>query len=119
MREIKFRAWNGGVMTFFKLGEHLNIEFINNPNNKVMQFTGLKDKNKKDIYEGDVLEIGGDKIRAVVYWNDKFAWWDLEDYEHSLGLLIETRRFVDIEVIGNIYENPELLTQNHRKEKGK
>lgn len=70
----------------------------------LMQFTGLLDKESKEIWEGDILEFdgyewGGDNNRAIVKW------------EHggfeSIGLKYEWKHWC--EVIGNIYENPELL----------
>jgi len=128
MREIKFRAWddehrvmvlkifNGVYETNLDSDGTLVIGAYDSKEDwyelKVLQFTGLKDKNGKEIYEGDILEIGGDKVRKEIYWNNKFAWWDIKRYEHSLGLLLQTRKFVDVEVIGNIYENPDLLGES-------
>lgn len=72
----------------------------------VMQYTGLKDKNGKEIYEGDIIEFdkiewGGDDNIHVVSWNDKDAQWDWGGGNTS-DMDYRT-------VIGNIYENPELL----------
>jgi uncharacterized phage protein (TIGR01671 family) len=74
----------------------------------VMQFTGLHDKNGKEIYEGDVVapehESSG---RAVVEWREECAsfetHWQDGHFDHNCG----TWEF--LEVIGNIYENPELV----------
>lgn len=107
MREIKFRAWFG------KTGLEKNepcmvngydgttyMEWIGlNPDGwdiKVMQYTGLKDKNGREIYEGDQL---GHKLN-VVYWESDG--WCING---GTPLCL----FIDEEVIGNIYENPELL----------
>ena len=71
----------------------------------LMQFTGLHDKNGKEIYEGDLL--GGDGYKTLeVYWvAPTFAVANVEDeYDHSQGIPTY------LEVIGNRFENPELLT---------
>lgn len=76
----------------------------------VMQCTGLKDKNGKLIYEGDIVKIfhmsgtmQGRLFKDVVEWNDLRCRFDTENY----GVFDEDDVY---EVIGNIYENPELLT---------
>ena len=76
-----------------------------------MQCTGLKDKSGKEIYEGDILSFGlwsDTKLPCLhkVYWNDEsasFDTWDLRRNEWGGQLDAFS------EVIGNIYENPELL----------
>ena len=124
MREIKFRAWVKNLDTN-KFQMHLwNINFFadyspvtgygdefpdpDDPDRILMQFTGLKDKNGKEIYEGDVAEYeawtGLD--RGEIVWGEKecaFFWAGKTDCQ-PLGDIYQ-----DIEIIGNIYENPELL----------
>jgi YopX protein. len=75
----------------------------------VMQFTGLTDKNGKEIYEGDVLKRYGEI--AVVEWNnDQCGFMPLNNYNHCCGREGDwSGDGGDIEVVGNIYENPELL----------
>ena len=113
MREIKFRAWD-------KLNKEMNnIEFINfqerraykndvsylNFNDtELMQYTGLNDKNGKEIYEGDILfESFGEEYFKVVFENGIFR-------AEADGYSSDLENYDDIcEVVGNIYENPELM----------
>jgi uncharacterized phage protein (TIGR01671 family) len=72
----------------------------------LMQYTGLKDKNGVEIYEGDVVEAKG-------YYQDKYIieWvydgWEIFDGKD--GVVADFDEWEKLEVIGNIYENPELL----------
>lgn len=109
----------GDVFSLFwrKNGSIMDGSVRDNPNKSaedfiLLQFTGLKDKNGKEIYEGDILRLDKDwqgpssngmKVGAVKYEDCSFC---LELYDSlPLHLLIPAV----IEIIGNIYENPELL----------
>jgi hypothetical protein len=74
-----------------------------------IQFTGLKDKNGKEIYEGDILKTETDKP-MVVTWSKKFASFCISRegwaFQHWFGEACDPE---NCEVIGNIYENPELI----------
>ncbi|WP_172919433.1 YopX family protein [Capnocytophaga canis] len=111
-REIKFRAFYPEVKTFYKIAgwdfESEEVRIVNDTYDFwvdtddviLMQFTGLYDKNGKEIYEGDVIPIFG-KNHAVKFNYGMFTINDREmrRYIHSIPL----------EVIGNVYENPELV----------
>ena len=76
---------------------------------KIMQYTGLKDKNNKEIYEGDILSNGNnEKPYKVIFENGSFRAEFEEDFEeYSFDLIDVVAQ--GCEVVGNIYENPELL----------
>nr|DAO52167.1 MAG TPA: YopX protein [Caudoviricetes sp.] len=83
-------------------------DFLYEKDLKIMQYTGSKDKNNKEIYEGDIFYIGSKKILYIVEWIDfglkgrqirNKSWIGLDYWKD------------DIEVIGNIYENPELMEE--------
>ncbi len=140
MREIKFRAWDkkqkimgfnfficqNEIINFVTTGEKdcVKISKCNKNNVVAMQFTGLKDKKGKEIYEGDILYI---KHKRGKYWSKGkvlVCWADCEFYADKIDeSVIEDEESLgnysygfDIEVIGNKFENPELLDALGRKE---
>jgi hypothetical protein len=122
-REIKFRAWSeynynfgysdkNGLAAFFeaiKQGEAVGHKFA------IQQFTGLKDKNGREIYEGDVVRGGGSEsnVKAVVEFNLGCFVGRYTDAPPDKGSITPSalRFFLpQYIVIGNIYENPALLS---------
>lgn len=94
----------------YSSGGTLGGFFMNNcPENVgsiLMQFTGLKDKNGKEIYEGDIMRVTPDLICEVEYRAPVFG---RTFYGDNLWECDDPPRFNQCEVIGNIHENPELL----------
>ena len=108
MREIKFRAQLkfGGGMHYFTLGDALSRCALHLFPGTTTQFTGLKDKNGKEIYEGDVVkdDAVSDGVYSVAF--RKGAWCiETDHWTHSNYMYGRT----GLHVIGNIYENPELI----------
>lgn len=116
-RQIKFRVWKNGKMTYSDEFVHFYefFETLTDEENNCQQFTGLLDKNNKEIYEGDIVEFysgypnqtddtfykskaevkfegGAFWPRPILEYNDDDTWYNYE--------------LKDLKVIGNIFENP-------------
>ena len=129
MREIKFRQWSSDRFHYWGCNsDNFTSPLSNRLDIPSEQFTGLHDKNGKEIYEGDILRLNYDRtsgkpIEGMVRWFQgnrhpedgcygmEYLGWVLSEYKsmdpasESYHMSIESVR----EVIGNIHENPELL----------
>ena len=117
MREIKFRVRCEHLKKYiydYLTGTSVSLNdlfkngsIINGKNTLVFeQYTGLKDCNDVDVYEGDIIKDRYEEIFEVQYCNENCAFGSLL-YAHKEFYLLKD--FEGIEVIGNIHENPELL----------
>lgn len=140
MKEIKFRAWDNernqmvyrDLDTFAKFGCPFIPMQEAVENNTIMQYTGFKDKNGKEVYEGDIIKAFFEEYGSLdedsVFFPEKTIYGVVRINPHRTGMIIRKvkceeedvephfleGKFVKIktkydEVIGNIYENPELL----------
>lgn len=142
MRDIKFRAWDNVANEMFYCGEEIDVIFqlgsegiectdirnigpsgdgVNSMEHLIyMQYTGLKDKNSKEIYEGDILEFNnngyeltaGNRDDDIVLAKVKYscgAWLLKEAYGQLDDLYTVLVNDEEAEVVGNVFEKPELL----------
>lgn len=101
---FKVRAWDNEKKEFRKTyPSYIYSQCITNPRRYIVeQCTGLKDKNGKLIYEGDIVLVEDNK--CPIEWESENARYNVVGYGEIAYL-----NYNDIEVIGNIHENPELL----------
>lgn len=119
---VNFRAWDGGSLSRMYSPEEVMVgngniwiidedsvagEWLVNNDLVLMQSSGMRDKNGKEIFDGDVLGSIDGMLNGVVKYNSKLGMWtnDLLLYNNfeKLWSIADSR-----EIVGNIYENPEL-----------
>ena len=122
MRETKFRAWDKKEKTMDEPFDLYSVGYLNGENGYdpkyyiLLEFTGLHDKNGKEIYESDKLKTKKDIVYTIFY-SEKTARWagktlnvwtdDVQKYFYKSLAWLASRS----EVIGDIYSNPELLEE--------
>jgi hypothetical protein len=115
-REIKFRAWNEKEkeMLYFDLfgtdeGFYIGIEGSRMIDKfHIMQCTGLKDKNGKEWYEGDIVRVNQRAPSHETIWDDNQMAWKIRCINNDSIFNINAPLF---EIIGNLHEQPELINQ--------
>ncbi len=137
MREIRFRGWHSAQkimfsaetmaedqLTLLPTGNFINVHSVSTKLSEIysqdifipLQFTGLKDKNSKEIYEGDIVKLyiyGSERIAEI--WFDEGSFWvgnGKDKVGNTVGFnFLISSQIANIEIIGNIYENSELIKE--------
>lgn len=121
-RVLKFRAWDSITKTMFEpmdlRSSYARLNGFGSQGYILMQFTGLHDTNGKEIYEGDIIRSYGNNLGVIKYTKTLYAIGFIEEIFHwSNEAIVDTADLKDVErewgrseIIGNIYENPSLLS---------
>jgi len=122
-RHIKFRVWDKREtkgrstqnMLYDAQLHHLWQDFVDYPGYELMQYTGLTDKNGKEIYEGDIVQYNQnssyDNMDFIAKWSDDKLGFIFQSNsgEQLVNQTPHLNRFKHLEVVGNIFEHSELL----------
>jgi uncharacterized phage protein (TIGR01671 family) len=140
-RKIKFRAWDkytskmleqlGGISGSNSYISFLDFYYDNSEDRNfgsvindliLMQFTGLLDKNGKEIFEGDLLQYDGYNFKLInkekiyqIKYDDNLAQYYSCNLENSFDTFLVVRAWKESKIIGNIYENPELVEKINKE----
>ena len=120
--ELKFRAFNkkskklyrSGALSFsterhsFMIYTDKEMEAVKDEDMEIMQYTGQKDINNKEIFQRDIILI--DESKNIVVWDNNRGGWSITDVERKLKMKPFGRSEANkAEVLGNEFENPDLL----------
>lgn len=130
-RKLKFRVWTGNGMEYSVVVGEYGVFYVNPENGTgldpkdsasltpcntkypddipVMQFTGLVDKNGREIYEGDIVKDKYKSIGSVIYHTPYAGFASMIDREEWINTIQLDQGRNKFEVIGNVYENPDLI----------
>lgn len=142
MRTIKFRAWHKEIKEMFQVGQitlekgvwdyqpdnrkNIGVSIPYQPSFILMQFTGLHDKNGKEIYEGDIVELSEEGRKLYGTSNELSKKYQLVGFKDGAFMTCRNKYLIDefdtylwimknyATVVGNIYENEELLNETNR-----
>ena len=126
MREIKFRGYSSGLekwhygslvclpshsMDTCAVRDIVEEDGSKHPVGKVGQYTTLKDKNGTEIYEGDIIQLDHPSWNYIVFWDDDSLSFQYRKVgsKQAYQLAMTELQLRQYEVVGNIYDNPELL----------
>lgn len=123
-REIKFRMWDvenkkfipqshfailgNGKLIITESGYYNHFTNTNVDDCIIQQYTGLKDRNDNPVYEGDILEWKDGNFTSEVYWSDADAAFVIRTNNIG-GELIHKNYILNFKVVGNIFENSDLI----------
>lgn len=123
MRDFRFRAWDKVGKVMYTGLPHSNVgktglddfsQVLKHPMiYDVMQYTGFKDKNGTEVYESDVILAGHYQWKCKVVWEERCARFIGTTNDKDVKIvyvdMVDKNDISAVEVVGNIYENPELL----------
>jgi hypothetical protein len=105
-KKFKLFNKNSKQVQIFTLQKLISTTFRRSQFEYCGEFTGLKDKSGVEIYEGDVIDYGFNRLAVIVFWEGRFTFKGLNFSDGNPSAIVDFFRY---QVIGNIHENPELL----------
>lgn len=115
-RVLKFRSWSGYYFSYLDLRTDNDVDFylfyrdidIDSP---IEQYTGLKNKNGEEIYEGDIISYS--ELKFVVVWSEFDSSFKMKCDELDVAIYLYSKLAKEVKILGNIHEDPELLGEKN------